>query len=192
MIDITSPKHVIIPALYNLTSTVTPFCQFEHYQYFVHDFEEICNLFTFKEEILHKANVSLSSTLNNIIRSNVALVGIHVRRGNRRFKTNLAPQDYFTKAMDYFRQKYHNVHFVVASIDRMWVKEKLCPFSNVTLLPAGSSAATDMAALTLCDHVIMSVGTFGFWAGLLAGGEVIYFNGNDQVNYFPPHWIPMT
>ena len=57
-----------------------------------------------------------------------------------------------------------------------------------------------LAVLGKCNHVIMSVGTFGFWAGYLSGGDVIYytppykkgspldiqFSGDD---FFLPKWI---
>ncbi|XP_052280959.1 galactoside alpha-(1,2)-fucosyltransferase 1-like [Dreissena polymorpha] len=37
----------------------------------------------------------------------------------------------------------------------------------------GNSDAVDMAVLSLCDHTIVSTGTFGWWAAWLAGGTTI-------------------
>lgn len=31
-----------------------------------------------------------------------------------------------------------------------------------------------MAILAACNHSVFSLGTFGFWASYLAGGEVVY------------------
>ncbi|XP_014667527.1 PREDICTED: uncharacterized protein LOC106809082 [Priapulus caudatus] len=60
----------------------------------------------------------------------------------------------------------------------------------------------DMCALSDCDHVIMTVGTFGWWAGFLSGGDVIYFAqptwpgsmyDNELIveDYYRPEWIGM-
>ena len=60
-----------------------------------------------------------------------------------------------------------------------------------------------MATLAKCNHVIMSVGTFGWWAGYFSGGDVIYFTppfeagsrldkGYSEEDFFPPKWIGMT
>ena len=59
-----------------------------------------------------------------------------------------------------------------------------------------------MAVLTLCDHVIATVGSFGWWIGWLTGGEVTYFKwpakegtelrkqySKDYSDYFYPGWI---
>ena len=103
--------------------------------------------------------------------------------------------------MEYYRSKYGaNVNFVVASDDKRWCRQQRM-FSNVTVLPP-VSAETDFALLsTKCDHIIMSVGTFGWWAGWLAGGEVVYYdeglNMESAVNkgtvnlthYYPDEWI---
>ena len=177
-----------------MPSSVTPLCHFYSFRWFIHSEEDIRNLYTFRPEVLDRANALLTNA--NLSRVNAAavdtLVGIHVRRGDRGHAFKLAPQEYFIKAMHYFRQKYHNVHFIVASEDHKWVRENLGQFRNVSLLPAGSSAATDMAVMTLCDHVIMTLGSYGFWSAFLAQGEVIYYNGHDHYEYFPKHWIAMV
>lgn len=60
----------------------------------------------------------------------------------------------------------------------------------------------DMAALTLCNHTIMSTGTYSWWTAYLTNGITIYY-GNwpkagsvlDQMiqknDYFLDGWIPM-
>ncbi|XP_060587992.1 uncharacterized protein LOC132743491 [Ruditapes philippinarum] len=64
-------------------------------------------------------------------------------------------------------------------------------------------AWNDLAAMSLCDHMIISVGTFGWWGGWLAGGSVIYFNGYPKPgseiskyfvkdDFYPPFWIGIT
>ena len=49
-------------------------------------------------------------------------------------------------------------------IHRSWRDMKLASKGS-------SSYGVDLAVLALCNHTIMDYGTFGMWAGLLAGGE---------------------
>ena len=44
-----------------------------------------------------------------------------------------------------------------------------------------SSYGVDLAVLALCNHTIMDYGTFGMWAGLLAGGKIILPVGYSSV-----------
>nr|XP_027226115.1 galactoside 2-alpha-L-fucosyltransferase 2-like [Penaeus vannamei] len=39
---------------------------------------------------------------------------------------------------------------------------------------SGKSAFEDMALLSSCNHSIVTMGSYGFWTGYLAGGEVVY------------------
>ena len=62
-------------------------------------------------------------------------------------------------------------------------------------------AIVDLAILTLCKHTIITSGTFGWWAGWLSEGEVVYWKGFPKPGsknekeilfrgvYYPPHWI---
>ena len=80
-----------------------------------------------------------------------------------------------------------------------WAKRNL-NFPDV-VFSEGHSAQLDLAILSLCNHTIVSTGSFGWWAGWLANGTVVYYSKwprpfsplEYQVNkndYFPPHWIP--
>ena len=85
----------------------------------------------------------------------------------------LSPQ-----AMLHYVKKYPNVHFLVISDDLPWCRDHLLPSPLapvVTVPPVARSAPTDLAVLSLCNHTIGSVGTFSWWAGWLAGGEVIMY-----------------
>ncbi|XP_074658191.1 galactoside alpha-(1,2)-fucosyltransferase 2-like [Tubulanus polymorphus] len=137
-----------------------------------------------------------------------------------------APADYFLKAMRYFWNKYANCIFIVCSDSVRWVQENLIPSS--ALLPNSKSSGNnktrsskedaemisrvkisrnrssheDFSLLMSCNHSIMSVGTFGWWASFLAGGEVVYYRyparpGSDFANdmnlseFYPPKWKSM-
>lgn len=65
------------------------------------------------------------------------------------------------------------------------------------------SSAMDLALLSSCNHVVMTVGSFGWWAGYLSGGTVVYFKdypkpgsnigrGFSAVDHYLPQWIGMS
>ena len=75
--------------------------------------------------------------------------------------------------MNYFREKYSNVTFIVASDDKIWCQKFLAK-DDVIVTSIQNSAELDFAILKNCNHSIISVGTFGFWTGYLhLNGEVI-------------------
>jgi hypothetical protein len=64
----------------------------------------------------------------------------------------------------------------------------------------GRSDGQDLAILSQCNHTIMTVGTYGWWAGYLAGGITIYYKnfpkpGSElsfifnREEFFPQEWI---
>ena len=68
---------------------------------------------------------------------------------------------------------------------------------------ASSASNGDLALMSACEGVILSVGTFGWWAGHFShqgGGDVVYFQDSfnravasedeaKEEDYFPPGWI---
>jgi len=139
-------------------------------------------------------------------------VGVHVRRGDvlnadkLRFGYTTPDQRYFERAMRYFVDRYERVQFIVACVDAPWCRRNLVDFAttmpqrvNVTYLTP-RSRGKDFAIIALCEHVIMSTGTYGWWAAWLAGGITIYYadwprNGTSLAkkfkyeDFFPPNWI---
>ena len=125
------------------------------------------------------------------------LIGIHIRRTDyvgilkSLHGTDWVGREYFLRAMEYFRHKYNDptvgtkAFFLATGDDMTWVRTNLGKIDDV--VPVGTegdqeftknhdsagSIGTDLATLALCDHIILSHGTFGVWAGLLAGGEVV-------------------
>ena len=116
---------------------------------------------------------------------------------------NLLEADYFKRAMNIFPQDYSHVIFVVVTDDMEWAEENLkIPEFQVKLLKAdfnmvlilvqvaflghrqllevdtafpatADDIGDDLALLTACNHTILSYGTFGQWAALLAGGRTV-------------------
>jgi len=142
-------------------------------------------------------------------------VAIHARRGDvlsadkKEFGLTTPDERYFAHAMRYFVDRFDRIQFIVASNDVAWCRQNLTDFAttlphrvNVTFL-APHSAGEDLAILSSCQHVIISTGSYGWWAAWLARGTTIYYadwpkNGSTlakmfrREDYFPPTWIDMT
>ena len=133
------------------------------------------------------------------------VIGIHIRRtdmltkGSKEWGRIIASKQYVLKAISFFRKRFKNAHFIVCSDDLRWSRNTI-KGSDVTF--SSNEAAVDFAILTLCDHVIITVGSFGWWAGWFADGMLVYLRdyfrpGSEmdkwvsRENYFPPNWIGM-
>jgi len=147
--------------------------------------------------------------------ANFVRVGVHVRRGDMltdekiNFGYTTPGSRYFAHAMRYFVDRFDRIQFIVVSSDIDWCRDNLAEFAmtlrhrvNITYFPP-HSRAEDFAVLASCEHVIMSTGTYGWWAGWLVRGTTIYYagwprNGSTldskftREDYFPPTWIGMT
>ncbi|CAL1532103.1 unnamed protein product, partial [Lymnaea stagnalis] len=134
------------------------------------------------------------------------IVGVHARRGdfltdfNKKLGFGVPKVSYFINAFHRMRSMLNdrNVTFVVTSDDLAWCHENL-NFTDVKILEPGS-AELHFGVLANCDHVILSSGTYGWWAAWLADGISIYYDGyfvarsilrgNVHIpDYYPPGWI---
>lgn len=153
-------------------------------------------LFQIRTSILDDNQVSQKS--NDII-----FIGVHIRREEYHTKDNYepgfraAPKTYITKALDYYRNKYPNAHFTVVSDDKEWCKSNF-KYSDFHVVSLGDQYL-DLALLSMCEHTIMTTGTYGFWAAWLAEGDVVYYDSPIDTNsplglnfnlknFFPQHW----
>ena len=169
---------------------------------------------TYLFHISSKAGISLESrigSLNSSISPQLGedqptLIGIQVRRGDKshdkyiKYGWVVPDKSYFQHAMDYFRSKFNKVYFIVVSEDKKWAKMNIV--GHDVIHSSSKYDLLEFTLLTLCDHTIMSVGTFSYWAAYLAGGEVVYYRNHIKPNsplsknyndtqYFLPHWKPM-
>ncbi|XP_063798604.1 galactoside alpha-(1,2)-fucosyltransferase 2-like [Pseudophryne corroboree] len=149
--------------------------------FYHHIREEILREFTFHDNIKEEANSYLAKLKGD--QKNVTYIGVHVRRGDyvqvmpKLRKGVVAGRDYMDKAMGYFRNKYKNPLFVVTSNGMDWCKKNIDnSLGDVHFAGDGleGSPARDFALLAHCNHTIMTIGTFGYWAAYLVGGETIY------------------
>ena len=168
--------------------------------YFKHITDNVKKSLTIKDYFLDKAKAFLQLNTPR----NRTLIGIHVRMGDflnekqQAFGKAIASKEYITSAMAYFQKRFRDSFFVVVSVDKQWCETNLAG-RNVVVGPC-KEAIVDFAILTLCQHIIVTSGTFGWWAGWLAGGEVVYWTGfpkpgsQNEIKilfkgeYYPPHW----
>ncbi|XP_042858012.1 galactoside alpha-(1,2)-fucosyltransferase 2-like [Penaeus japonicus] len=168
-------------------------CSFE-IQLFNFFKEDLRREFTFDQEIQTKVRAFLAKVLQKRPSDNnrtppPVLVGFHVRRTDYvrhamiNFGAKLPEDKYFTRALGHYRRRFsNNVAFVVASDDMAFARQRLAHHRDV-FFSEGGSPAEDMALLSSCNHSIITLGSYGFWTGYLAGGEVVYPDVKLQRQY---------
>ena len=190
---------------------------FQNLGYFSEYFSQLNHQYVFRQSLLTFAQTVLHTTLHRRINRKLnnentgyskghipTFVAVHVRRGNMmKHKHTVVPgRSYFTNAIAYFQKKFSkDVIFIVLTNDIGWSKENIKGDNVYFAADFGTyTAEEDFAIGVACNHTIMSVGTFGWWIGFLAGGEVIYLKdwvkGNAKQwyrewQYFPPKFKPM-
>lgn len=140
-------------------------------------------------------------------------VGIHVRRGDMLLPGfndlyNVPSAKYFENAIErlYLMAKKSDFNFVVCTDDVAWVLAQPV-FAGMTVLE-GTSPDEDLSIIAACRHVIMSVGTFGWWATYMKlekDGYSFYYDrpfktetnsvaaaGYEPADHFPREWIPVS
>ena len=132
-------------------------------------------MFTIRSQYRYKVELFL----NSIDITNRTLIGIHVRRGDFAVAKcggyTMATTGYFRKAMELYRTEFKNAIFVVVSDSIEWCKDNLV--ADDVIYSKFTEPITDLALMSMCHHMIVSGGTFGFWGAWLAGGKVIYPKG---------------
>ena len=153
-------------------------------------------LFQIRTSVLDNKNIPRKS-------DDITFIGVHVRRGDYSEKKThdigfrAAPTTYITKAFDYYRNKYPNAQFVMVSDDSKWCQNNF-KHSDIHVVSLGDPYL-DLALLSLCEHTIMTTGTYSFWAAWLAEGDVVYYDSPtdpssilgltfNSRNFFPEHW----
>lgn len=141
-----------------------------------------------------------------------ATIGVHARRGDmlrphlRQYGYTTATKPYFLQALRYFAERHRRVHLIVTSDDLTWIKSVFEDTDDQKVrltFSTGNPAAVDLAILTLCDSLILSTGTFGWWAAWLSNGTTVYFkdwpqpgsrleNNFRKEDFYPSHWIAIS
>ncbi len=185
------------------------FGDLQSYKYFHHISDRIRREFTFKESVMKPARAWVSSLLANVSHwpgrgSSTTLIGLHARQIGMPAKSGFKVADvtYFKHAMAYYKHKYPDALFVASSSALSWVEQNLMVNRTDIVKMNKNFPPTDMAIFSLCNHTLMSIGTFGWWSAWLAGGDVVYYSGHPRPgsdldkrfraeDHYPKHWIGM-
>ncbi|CAF3199398.1 unnamed protein product [Rotaria socialis] len=120
-------------------------------------------------------------------------IGIHIRRSDFVSIQFSSSDTYLFAAIEYYTLHYPNANFIVASDDKPYCKNLFRNRSNIFLTPESFSVDDDLITLSLCEHSILTGGTFGWWAGYLANGQVLHDNvypsGCERREYYYPPWF---
>ena len=180
---------------------------YHSFKYFQHVEKLIRKEFTFKEAIVKKVTNFLNQVAPHNSSHPLTRVGIHIRRGDflredaQAFGDAVATPEYIAKAVQFFEDKFDNVQFIVCSNGMDWAKQYVN--ASQVVFSEGSSGVEDLALLAACDHMIVTSGTFSWWAGWLANGITVYYElyptpgsplwkGFRKEDFYPPQWIPMS
>jgi len=157
--------------------------------------------------------------------SDAVYIGVHIRRGDMAIdpKYTVADAGYFRRAVHLVMTKFpgRQLVFVVCTDDFRWSKGNFPDAVSRGMIDRGNHSdgdvtnskrkavvvfsrnhvdREDLAILSACNHTIMTVGTFGWWAAYLAGGLTIYYRKFPAENFelyqkfsredhFLPEWI---
>jgi galactoside 2-L-fucosyltransferase 1/2 len=120
-------------------------------------------------------------------------VGVHVRRSDFLDNGYASSDEYLLNAIEYYTKRYSNAHFIVASDDRSYCKNLFRNRPNIFFTPTSFSVGDDFITLSLCQHSIITGGTFGWWSAYLANGEVVhdtaYSTGCEKDEHYYPPWF---
>lgn len=190
----------------------------QSWYYFRNVMSDIRKQYKFKDEIMSNASQRLQAAINSLkfkgmVVNEAEIVGIHVRRGDKLGKQAIkeghlvATREFYQRAINYFRKKLKNPIFVVVmswhnSNDLKWARNNI--IGNDTVMLGDGPVEADLCVLSICDHTIVSTGTFGWWGAWLCNGRTIYckdyavkgsevdlYFSRDLKDYILPNWIGM-
>lgn len=100
-------------------------------------------------------------------------VSLHIRRGdylspeNKTKFSGICTDDYYSRAIKYFTQKYPHVLFFVFSDDEVYVKKNYNGMTNFYIMKKHEKDYHDMFLMSKCRHNIIANSSFSWWAAWL-------------------------
>ena len=179
---------------------------FQTWKYFAGVSDVVKRSFVFLPDVQQAVDKFYANSTQNVAEGAVK-IGVHVRRTDMLHKVTArqgyvpAPLSYLLKAFRHMRDRFGDRStFFVVTDDRDWCIENLGGKGVLVVDPAPS--VVHLGFLALCDHVIMTVGTFGWWGAYLSGGHVVYYDGFprpgseisqgfNRRDFYLPRWVPI-
>lgn len=164
---------------------------------------QVVPLFGKTYQSFYKATPDLSSEHYEQLKEQLAelkhitWIGIHIRRTDFIGMGRVSSDQYIFEALRYYQERYPNALFLVASDDKAYCRALFRNLTRAIILPDPYSVGEDLVTLMLCQHVLVTTGTFGWWAGFLARGEVVHDGGyvawcTSPEEYYPPWFLINT
>jgi len=196
------PKTEHLPAS---NHSLTVFLQ--SWKYFLHVEDQLRLDLTFQTAILERAKRFMEAATPLAWRDRDFLkVVIHIRRGDyntrgqRKFGWSEPEPDYFNRSMAYYSACHPRVLFVVLSHDKRWCRRNVV--GDNVVYSIGKSPTEDMAIASLCDHAIITIGSYGWWAAWFAGGVTVtqknfptpgsaLLRRLSRQDYYKPEWVAL-
>ncbi len=142
-------------------------------KYYADIMDELCDKFNFPshpDPDLHSRNMALAERMD---RENS--VSVHIRRGdyldpsNVAILGNIATEEYYQSAMDYFSVKDPDTHFYIFTSDHEYAHEKFSDENRYTIVDwnTGRNSVQDLFLMSHCKGNICANSTFSFWGARL-------------------------
>jgi len=191
---------------------------FQSWKYFADIEHKIRAEFTFHDRLTVAVDEFLQSTISTyygpgVQRRDVVLIGVHVRVTDMAADANvargysIATPEYFTAAMEFYQSRFphERLLYILATDDEEWCRHSY-PYSSSGKSPVVHTtlgpAVQDLAILAACNHTVISVGSFGWWAAWLGNGMTVYYKNFVRFNsslaheyvlndYYPDSWVAM-
>lgn len=134
---------------------------------------ELAQKFVFPEhsdEILDTRNKTLAARMDS-----EPSISVHIRRGdyldppNFAILGNIATEEYYENAMNYFLAKEPDTHFYIFTSDHEYAREKFSDESRYTIVDwnTGRNSVQDLMLMSHCRGNICANSTFSFWGARL-------------------------
>lgn len=158
----------------NVSSYLDKYCQ--NVDYFHHNYESICDLFTLPQELENKVDCIYK---NIVEKFNSNTVSVHVRKeddstaNTYSFYREIMPIEFFISAMD---QCEENTTFVVLTNNVEYCKFHFGKYKNIYY--AEEEDYIELKLMSKCSNHIMPVSTFSWWG--------VYLNKNENKKIYVP------
>ncbi len=143
-------------------------------QYYYNDImPELRELFVFpphRDPDLNQRNMTIAARMEK-----ETSVSVHIRRGdyldpaNVGILGNIASDEYYESAMNYFLEKDPSTHFYIFTSDHAYARENYSDESKYTIVDwnTGKDSVQDLMLMSHCKGNICANSTFSFWGARL-------------------------
>ncbi|WP_029322900.1 alpha-1,2-fucosyltransferase [Butyrivibrio sp. AE3004] len=135
--------------------------------------EELQDLFVFPTHPDPEINIKNMNLMNEM--ENIPSVSVHIRRGdyldpeNAALFGNIATEEYYESAMEYFRALDPDTHFYIFTNDPDYARQKYADPGRYTIVEhnTGKHSLLDIQLMSHCMGNICANSTFSFWGARL-------------------------